>query len=205
MFACMTKRFTVIIKEMKMKKIVVLLVTLFVTFVIFAQASKSAQDQQACEYARRNNSAEIWEDYLLQFPQGMCAFEAKSEIKKLDKKILKSNKVNPKVSADGGHMVVMGALDRSVIDEYVRKNLAKIIDCYAEELNNAPKLSGRIVINFIISATGNVSSSKVQRTTVGNATVESCVADQIKQIVFPEPRGGGIVIVNYPFSFNSDN
>ncbi len=51
----------------------------------FAQASKSAQDQQACEYARKNNSAGIWQDYLQQFPQGVCSFEAKSEIKKLKK------------------------------------------------------------------------------------------------------------------------
>ena len=57
--------------------------------------------------------------------------------------------------------------------------------------------------NFIVSATGAVSSSKVQRTTMGNATVESRVADQIKKIRFPAPQGGGIVIVNYPFVFKN--
>lgn len=65
-----------------MKKFMVLLVVLFATVTVFGQASKNAQDQQACEYARRNNSAEIWQDYLNQFPQGICSFEAKSEIKK---------------------------------------------------------------------------------------------------------------------------
>jgi len=68
-----------------MKKVLVLLVVLFATLVVFGQASKSSQDQQACEYARRSSNAEIWQDYLKQFPQGMCAFEARSEIKKLDK------------------------------------------------------------------------------------------------------------------------
>ncbi|MGI6393887.1 MAG: AgmX/PglI C-terminal domain-containing protein [bacterium] len=105
------------------------------------------------------------------------------------------------ISAGGGQAVIMGALDRSVIDAYIKRNLAKIRWCYEKELNKDPKLFGRIVINFIISGTGVVSSSKVNRTTMGNQNVESCVADQIKKIRFPAPKGGGIVIVNYPFVF----
>lgn len=105
------------------------------------------------------------------------------------------------ISAGGGQAVIMGALDRSVIDAYVRRNLAKIRWCYEKELNKDPKIFGRVVINFIITKDGSVNSSKVQRTTMGNATVESCVADQIKKIRFPAPKGGGIVIVNYPFVF----
>ncbi len=105
------------------------------------------------------------------------------------------------ISAGGGQAVIMGALDKSVIDAYIQRNLAKIRWCYEKELNKDPKLFGRIVINFIISGTGAVSSSKVNRTTMGNQNVESCVADQIKKIRFPAPKGGGIVIVNYPFVF----
>ncbi|HQN71980.1 MAG TPA: AgmX/PglI C-terminal domain-containing protein [bacterium] len=105
------------------------------------------------------------------------------------------------ITAGGGQAVIMGALDRSVIDAYIKRNLAKIRWCYEKELNKDPKLFGRIVINFIISGTGTVSSSKVNRTTMGNQNVESCVADQIKKIRFPAPKGGGIVIVNYPFVF----
>lgn len=105
------------------------------------------------------------------------------------------------ISAGGGQAVIMGALDRSVIDAYIRRNLAKIRWCYEKELNKDPKLFGRIVINFVISGTGSVSSSKVNRTTMGNKNVESCVASQIKKIRFPAPKGGGIVIVNYPFVF----
>lgn len=69
-----------------MKKIVVLVVTLFATLIVFAQASKNVQDQQACDYARKKGTVEVWQDYLRQFPQGMCSFEAKSEIKDLNKK-----------------------------------------------------------------------------------------------------------------------
>ena len=49
-------------------------------------ADQQQNDQAACTYARKNNNAEIWKDYLKQFPNGICAFEAKSEIKKLNHK-----------------------------------------------------------------------------------------------------------------------
>jgi len=107
------------------------------------------------------------------------------------------------ISAGGGSAVVMGALDRAVIDSHIRRNLAKIRWCYEKELAKNPSLYGRIVINFTISGTGAVSQSKVNRTTMGNETVESCVSNQIRTISFPPPRGGGIVIVNYPFVFKN--
>ena len=105
------------------------------------------------------------------------------------------------IRAGGAQSVIMGALDRSVIDAYIRRNLAKIRWCYEKELAKDPKLFGKIVINFIIGGTGKVKKSGVKRTTMQNKTVERCVARQIKKIRFPKPKGGGIVIVNYPFVF----
>ena len=69
-----------------MKKILVFAAALFATLMVFAQASKNVQDQQACDYARKKGTVEVWQDYLRQFPQGMCSFEAKSEIKNLNKR-----------------------------------------------------------------------------------------------------------------------
>ena len=109
------------------------------------------------------------------------------------------------ITADGARSVVMGALDRSVIDSYIRRNLAKIRWCYEKELAKKPTLFGKISIKFTISKSGSVSRSSVKRTTMGNLAVERCVARQIKRIKFPKPKGGGIVVVNYPFVFkNSD-
>lgn len=100
--------------------------------------------------------------------------------------------------------VIMGALNKCTIDSYVRKSIGEIRQCYENELAKDRKLAGRVVINFIISASGNVSSAKVQRTTMGSAEVENCVAGVIKKIKFPAPKGGGIVIVNYPFVFKAE-
>jgi len=107
------------------------------------------------------------------------------------------------IKIGGMNAVVMGALERSVIDAYIRMNLAKVRWCYEKELAKTPNIFGRIKINFTITKTGAVRKSKVLRTTMGNAAVEKCVARQIKKIRFPKPKGGGIVVVNYPFVFKN--
>ncbi|HQJ59832.1 MAG TPA: AgmX/PglI C-terminal domain-containing protein [bacterium] len=107
------------------------------------------------------------------------------------------------LSAGGGAAVIMGAIDRSVVDAYIKRNLAKIRWCYEKELAKSPNLFGRISITFIIGGNGSVSTSKVSRTTMKSEPVESCVASVIKQIRFPKPKGGGIVTVNYPFVFKN--
>lgn len=99
--------------------------------------------------------------------------------------------------------VIMGALPWSIIDKFIREKLDFIRWCYERELSSDSSLQGKIIINFIIGATGKVAKSSVKRTTMHNEKVEQCVARQIKKIVFPKPAGGGIVIVNYPFGFKS--
>jgi outer membrane biosynthesis protein TonB len=97
--------------------------------------------------------------------------------------------------------VIMGGLDKSVIDEYIRRHMPQLRHCYEKELSSAGKLSGRIATRFVISGTGRVSQAGVTSSSIGNPKVESCVLDVLKHIVFPEPLGGGVVEVDYPFSF----
>ena len=55
----------------------------------------------------------------------------------------------------------------------------------------------------MISASGAVTSSSVAGSTLGNPAAESCVARAVQRIAFPQPEGGGVVIVTYPFMFQS--
>jgi hypothetical protein len=161
------------------------------------------EDKKDCDVAKELNKIDIWKTYLLRNPNGVCSKEARERIKIMKEKEKQKAKPRASVSA-AGRAVIMGALDRPVIDAYIRRNLSKIRWCYEKELAKTPKLFGRIVVNFTISGTGTVSQSKVNRTTMGNKTVESCVVNQIRTIRFPAPKGGGIVIVNYPFVFKTD-
>ena len=65
-----------------MKNFFVFSALLFVIFSLFAEEENS-QDENACDYARKTQSAEVWQKYLGKFPEGKCAFEAETEIERL--------------------------------------------------------------------------------------------------------------------------
>jgi hypothetical protein len=56
-------------------------------------------------------------------------------------------------------------------------------------------------MKWVINGEGKVMQATTAETQMKNANVENCLASRIKTWVFPKPKGGGIVIVNYPFVF----
>ena len=102
-----------------------------------------------------------------------------------------------------GKPVVQGSLDKEIIRRVVRQHRREIKYCYESELQKNKELKGRVVVRFTISATGSVVSAVVKESNLKNASVENCMTGKIRRWVFPEPKGGGIVIVNYPFNLSS--
>ena len=102
-----------------------------------------------------------------------------------------------------GDPIILGALDKSVIDRVIKQHLAQIRYCYQKELNKNPGLYGKIVIKFVIAKDGTVSSAKTHTTSMNNPIVQNCICQRFMRFKFPQPKGGGIVIVTYPFVFKS--
>jgi pSer/pThr/pTyr-binding forkhead associated (FHA) protein len=102
----------------------------------------------------------------------------------------------------GGDPIILGALDKSLIDAVIKRNMAQIRYCYQRELTKNPALGGKITVKFVIAKDGTVSSATTKSTTMNNPTVESCINGRFMRFQFPEPKGGGIVIVSYPFIFS---
>ncbi|MBZ4422510.1 adventurous gliding motility protein GltG [Myxococcus sp. RHSTA-1-4] len=96
---------------------------------------------------------------------------------------------------------VMGSLDKELIRKVIQMNRGQIRYCYESLLNRYPKLGGKVAVKFVITATGSVASSSVAQSTAGNAELETCVAGRVRTWKFPEPKGGGVVVVTYPFIF----
>jgi len=101
-----------------------------------------------------------------------------------------------------GTAVVTGSLSREIIRRYIRRHINQVRYCYERELTRHPALSGRVVVEFIIGPTGAVTSASVGSTTLGNTDAEQCVARAVQRIAFPQPEGGGVVSVRYPFEFS---
>jgi hypothetical protein len=102
----------------------------------------------------------------------------------------------------GGDPIILGALDKSLIDRVIKRHMNQIKYCYQRELNKNPTLRGKITVKFAISPSGSVSQATTHSSSMTNRSVETCINSRFMRFQFPEPRGGGIVIVKYPFLFS---
>ena len=68
-----------------------------------------------------------------------------------------------------------------------------------------PGPNNTLIASVTIEKDGSVSTSSVKKTTMNNKPVENCIAAKIKGWTFPKPKGGGQVLVSYPFLFKSLN
>ena len=102
----------------------------------------------------------------------------------------------------GGDPIILGALDKSLIDAVIKRNMNQIRYCYQRELTKKPDLGGKITVKFVIAKDGSVSKADIKSSSMGSSSVESCIAQRFLRFQFPEPKGGGIVIVSYPFIFS---
>ena len=101
----------------------------------------------------------------------------------------------------GGDPIILGALDKSLIDAVIKKHMNQIRYCYQRELPKNPDLGGKVTVKFVIAKNGTVSKASTKSSTLGSKAVEGCINSRFMRFKFPEPKGGGIVIVSYPFIF----
>jgi len=101
-----------------------------------------------------------------------------------------------------GKTTVVGGLDKDVIAKIIRQHQNEIKYCYESELNKNPSLAGKVAVAFTIDPTGAVSEAAVTETTLNSSTAESCMLSRIRRWKFPEPKGGGVVAVTYPWLFS---
>ncbi|MFZ5475205.1 MAG: AgmX/PglI C-terminal domain-containing protein [Myxococcota bacterium] len=100
-----------------------------------------------------------------------------------------------------GDPIILGSLDKALIDAVIKRNLAQIRYCYQRELTKNPGLSGKITEKFVIAADGSVSTATTKTSTMNSPAVETCINGRFMRFTFPQPKGGGIVVVSYPFVF----
>lgn len=100
---------------------------------------------------------------------------------------------------------VRGSLSKEAIRREIHRHLNEVRACYEQELNARPDLSGRVMIKFIVAPTGAVQMSAVSSSTLGVKRAEDCISQAVRRWTFPQPDGGGIVVVSYPFVFDTAN
>jgi TonB family protein len=105
-----------------------------------------------------------------------------------------------------------GSLAKAVIRDVVRANIHDVRSCYNARLaaTDAPAGAnittprGRVAVEFTIGPTGAVRRSKVASNDTGDGALGRCIAGAVKRWKFPEPEGGGKIVVTYPFVLEVD-
>ncbi len=103
-----------------------------------------------------------------------------------------------------GKIIYEGGLSREEIQRVISRVMSQIKYCYEKELNKDPNLEGKLVMFWLISGSGDVTTASAsQNTFAGGAAqpIEQCVTRIIQRLKFPTPKGGGVVNVTYPFVF----
>lgn len=107
------------------------------------------------------------------------------------------------VAAQEEESEVLGGLDKEVIAKIIRSYLGQIRYCYERQLSATPDLYGKLLVQFSIGQAGSVSTQSILSSSLQNKNVEGCVLKQVAAWKFPQPKGGTLVKVSYPFLFTS--
>lgn len=92
-------------------------------------------------------------------------------------------------------------LDKELIRQVIRRNLASFRYCYESRLNRYPALEGKVSVRFSLVPSGKVALSQLAQSTANNAELEQCVVDRTRLLQFPSGKWNGMVVVTYPFIF----
>jgi TonB family protein len=102
-----------------------------------------------------------------------------------------------------GKTTVVGALSREEIERVIKRHQNEILFCYNTELSKEPSLAGKVAINFTIDGSGAIADASSSQNTTNNNNIEQCMLARIRRWKFPEPKGGGQVVVTYPWIFTA--
>lgn len=111
------------------------------------------------------------------------------------------NKGTILLSGEPEDTVILGSMDPDVIRRILLAHLAEFRYCYQKELDAKDSAaSGVLLLLFKIGGTGSVARADVQGPSHITSGVKTCMANVLKGIQFPAPKGGGTVDVKQPLN-----
>lgn len=103
--------------------------------------------------------------------------------------------------------VVMGSIEPEVLRKILQEYLPQFKFCYQQELQeHSEKIKGIVDLNFRIEGDGKVSTVNIKTAQAQFSPKGiSCMANILRIIDFPKPKGGGLVDVRQPLNFFSES
>jgi hypothetical protein len=88
----------------------------------------------------------------------------------------------------------MGKLNTKEVNDFINARFGQVKACYERRLKTNSFLEGKVDLNINISTSGKVTAVTVNKDTVRDAEMLSCVKRAIRQWHFPKPTGGRVII-----------
>ncbi len=95
-----------------------------------------------------------------------------------------------------------GEMSESEIEKALAKYLQRFQFCYEKALLSDSSIGGNLTMQWTISTSGSGGGTKVVSSQMNNKDLHNCVSKVLKEIPFPHPKGG-VVVVKKTFSFSS--
>lgn len=92
-----------------------------------------------------------------------------------------------------------GVLSDEAISAVIDAHRDEIGACHSAAAAGWPGLEGQVAIELMILPSGAARTVGVTQSSVGNGPLECCILHAVDGWEFPEPEGGGIVRLSYPF------
>ena len=87
-----------------------------------------------------------------------------------------------------------GQIDKEAVAKAINSHLAEVQRCYEAALLKNPGLAGKVVLEWSISTSGTVVSSKSKSSTLKDGSVEGCILRSLNTWQFPPARGTSVII-----------
>lgn len=110
---------------------------------------------------------------------------------------------SPSIQLVKKEIEIKGGLDPAVIKQIIEERLVEVRYCYESVLLSKSEISGKLATSWTIQADGSVANIQSNSKEILERDLHNCVQDRIKAWKFPQPKGGGVVHVKYPFVFRS--
>lgn len=97
--------------------------------------------------------------------------------------------------------IILGSLGKDQIRSVVLESMDAVEACSERRADTTGQ--GQIVVRWVIDGEGRVPDADIKQDDLADAKLLDCLIEVVHTYRFPSPKGGGIVIVNYPFLFRA--
>ncbi|HEX5661117.1 MAG TPA: AgmX/PglI C-terminal domain-containing protein [Polyangiales bacterium] len=92
-----------------------------------------------------------------------------------------------------------GTVNGAEVQATIRAHIEEVQKCYEAALHDSSESGGRVVVRFVIDATGRVPQVNLGSSELDASELGCCVVERVSQWSFPKPENGSFVVVEYPF------